>query len=170
MNPNLVCPPWTGPRRPPLPVPGRRRWAILAGVRLLALGCGDDGLGRRYPVRGRVTYRDLPVPAGTISFRPTDPGGRVAAGTIVDGSYSLTTLSPGDGAFPGEYRVTVLSKDVGRPGGVAVAEGQVDQDRVADATTAAKDRVPDKYSNPQTSGLTREVGPKTNRIDLNLVD
>jgi len=70
----------------------------------MVLGCGSDGLGRRYPVTGRVTYRERPVKSGTITFIPSNNVGRVAAGTIADGDYRLTTLSPGDGVSPGPIK------------------------------------------------------------------
>ena len=78
------------------------------------LGCGDDtGLGQRYPVSGTVTYNGKPVEKGQISFIATDKNKqRDANGFIQDGSYTLTTATPGDGALPGEYGVTVTSIEV----------------------------------------------------------
>ncbi len=79
----------------------------------LALGCGDEtGLEKRYPVSGTVTYHDQPVKHGQIHFLPESVGGRSATGVIEDGRYSLTTMVPDDGAVPGKYQVTIVSKDI----------------------------------------------------------
>src|SRR5262245_1741728 len=84
----------------------------LFSLSALVTGCGDDGLGKRYRVSGTITYGGKPVEQGIITFEPVDPNGRVAAGSITAGEYSLTTLQPDDGALAGKYRVTILSKDV----------------------------------------------------------
>src|SRR5262249_41391766 len=79
----------------------------------LVFGCGaDDGFGRRWPVRGTVTYNGQPLEAGRITFDPvaTDGSARVAAGTIRDGSYTLSTAGGDDGALPGKYQVAIVSR------------------------------------------------------------
>ena len=57
---------------------------------VVVLGCGGDesGLGRRYKVTGKVTYKGAPVPHGTVNFlpvKPPAPEGRAASGEIKDG-------------------------------------------------------------------------------------
>jgi hypothetical protein len=117
-------------RRPPL-----RRCGLLLALALL--GCGRDD--KPMPVHGRVFYRGQPLPGGTIVFAP-DPerGGRgpLACGEIgADGHYSLHT---GDtpGAVPGWHRVTIAASS---------ADSQAE--------------MPRKYSDPEQSGLLREVKP-----------
>jgi hypothetical protein len=92
-----------------------RAASVLASLGLvLVLDCGGDdtGLGRRYPVSGTVRYKGQPVEKGLISFRPTQPGGRAASGTISGGEYSLTTQIDNDGALPGTYQVSIIARDV----------------------------------------------------------
>ena len=43
---------------------------VAAAVTVAVVGCGDDGLGKRYPVKGKVTYKGELVKDGSISFRP----------------------------------------------------------------------------------------------------
>jgi len=148
-------------------------------VALLALlgvtGCGDDsGLGKRYSVSGTVTYNGQPVEEGQISFVPVDQTKQLAAnGFIQDGHYSLTTVSPQDGALPGEYKVTITSKEadnsqVART--IMEKGGGARQAEVGKATAKAKDRVPAKFQLPETSGLTAKVEEHSNTIDFPLKD
>jgi hypothetical protein len=151
---------------------------------LLAWGCGgDDGLPKRYPVRGEVTYKGTPLERGTINFLPQDSKGRGASGTIQNGSYSLTTQTPDDGAIPGSYRVTVravegteASKKVltRTPGAPASYDqpyfGPPSGPQIAKANKLARRLVPDKFNNPDLSGLTAEVKPEPNQIDFKLAD
>src|SRR3954452_32978 len=91
-----------------------RSSALFVGLTLVA-GCSDDGFGRqRYSVQGTVTYRGKNLAKGRISFVPVPEasGGQAASGQIENGYYSLSTLTPGDGALPGKYKVTVVAFDV----------------------------------------------------------
>jgi hypothetical protein len=140
---------------------------------ILALGCSDDtGLSKRYPVYGRVSFQGAPVAKGRIDFHPVDPGKcRPASGEIRNGSYSLTTLSPDDGALPGEYKVTVSSTDVDNSKVIATVKargGGGRQQDIARATHNAKSLVPKKYSLRDTSDLTATVQERSNSLDFQL--
>lgn len=157
---------------------GFRFIAVQSGAALLSLGlillvgCGDDGFGRRYPVSGKVSVKGVPLEHGRISFEP-EPGkeGRVASGEIENGAYTLTTHSPGDGALPGSYRVTIVAKDVNNDNVVKNAGGGAGrQDDIYKAEKAAKRLVPAKYELAETSGLKAEVGEKTNTFDFDVTD
>jgi hypothetical protein len=154
-----------------LPDPRPTR-AILAALGLLAiLGCGDDGLAKRYAVSGRVTFKGTPVSSGTITFVPEDSkAGRTATAVITDGSYKLTTLTPGDGAFPGKYQVSVVARDADTSE-VAKAPNSLRRiKQIAAANLKARSILPEKYATPSTSGLTREVLAQSNQIDFELTD
>ena len=47
-----------------------------AAIAVMIVGCGDDGLGKRYAVSGKVTYKGAPVADASIAFRPAggEPG------------------------------------------------------------------------------------------------
>jgi hypothetical protein len=144
-------------------IPGRRiaPGAIAAAVLacLVALpGCGESGptMGRVY---GKVTYNGKPVPKGTITFVPTTPGGRNATGVIAeDGSYSLQTESPGDGAITGDYKVAISARD------------DVILDYIPKKAPPPKRLTPEKYENPETSDLTAKVESGSNSRDFDLTD
>jgi hypothetical protein len=108
---------------------------------LAVLGCGRDD--KLTPVRGQVFYHGRPLAGGIIVFTPdAERGGRgpLACGEIgADGRYILHT---GDkpGAVPGWHRITVAP--VTPPAQTAAPPG-ID--------------LPRRYSDPEQSGLLREI-------------
>ena len=115
----------------------------------LAAGCGSG----RYPVAGRVTYEDgTPVEAGTVIGEATVNGKAVGVqGNIgPDGSFRWGTERAGDGAAPGSYRVAVMPVALG------------DSERAAGKQPAVDAR----YTKYQTSGITFEVKPGKNELNI----
>lgn len=140
---------------------------------LLILGCGDGtGLARRYKVSGTVNYKGAPLEKGTITFAPVDPNvAQAATGQIEGGSYSLTTAVDGDGALPGEYKVTISSREVDLTTAAGnVQGGSMRQDDVAKANAEAKKNIPAKYELAETSGLTYTVEKRSNTANFDLTD
>jgi hypothetical protein len=142
---------------------------------LIAIGCGDDsGLPKRYPVRGTVNYKGQVVAKGRIDFLPSGNEGRAASGDIIDGSYFLTTSVNGDGAIPGNYKVTVSAIDVELPpeaksspgGGQMFAQSKAR----GDVMKKAKVLVPKKFGSEKTTSLGAEVKAESNKVDFNLED
>ncbi len=77
----------------------------LAGLLLLFAGCGGadyDG-PERAAVSGTVTVDGVPLPFGTITFKPTGDG-RMANGAIEEGVYSIPEES---GPNLGSYMVDI---------------------------------------------------------------
>lgn len=143
-------------------------WSLIACV-----GCGDStGIAPRFPVSGNITYKGTPVENGRISFTPVDPEGRAAAGQIENGRYSLTTITDGDGALPGKYKVTVMAKSIDTSELQAIAKGgQFHHDKAfAKSVKNAKTLVPSKYSLAETSGLEYEVPSHSSTFDKDLQD
>jgi hypothetical protein len=154
--------------------PGRP-WApaarILAACLLIASGCSDDGLPKRYPVTGTVTYNGKPLERGQVNFLPTAPEGRPASGDIEAGRYSLMTQTPGDGAIPGKYRVTIVASDVDLTDAIAKQQGGIpSQQDVMKAQRKVKRAIPAKYEDPAKSGFEREVKEESNTFDFSLTD
>lgn len=87
-----------------------------------------------------------------------------------DGQYYLTTFQPGDGAVLGKHRVTIDAKRV--VGEAAppkkTAQELLGGDVETDATAVVEWLAPEKYSRPETSPLSAEVKPGTNRLDFEL--
>ncbi len=141
----------------------RERFLFATFRTLLALsllaGC-ERGAGPLVPVAGKVVYRGAPLPTGTVVFTP-DPqrGGRgqpAHAEIQKDGSYRLRT-SDAEGVAAGWHRITVLA--------VEAPPGDLPRDMVL----VPRSLIPERYRDPELSGLTREVkAGKENQIDVNL--
>jgi len=142
---------------------------------VLVIGCGDDGLGKRYPVYGKVTYKDQPVADASIQFFPV--GGpsndrRGATGVVKDGSYTLSTQGGDDGAFPGEYQVSITARlpDMSKAKeNQEKVGGSFRQDDVAKAYAKSKSAIPRKYESPD-AGLKATVKAESNKFDFDLKD
>ncbi len=126
---------------------------LMLGLAVILCGCGS-GL---YPVEGQVVWKDG-TPATELQHSSVvfdHPGKQTSSrGAIqADGSFKLTTNSPNDGAFPGEYKVLVLEvgrKSIGGPDGSALAPGAVDT----------------KYADPSTTTLLETVKAGPNKLVL----
>ncbi len=148
--------------------------AVVFSLMLVGCGSGDD-LGKRYAVYGTVTYNGKPLEKGSILFYPVtpDPKGinNGANGVIVNGEYTLSSRGDDDGAFPGDYLISVTSKDVDLTKAEAnVKAGVLRQDDVAKANAKAKSLIPTKYGNLDSSGLKAKVEAKSNKFDFALTD
>ena len=168
----------------------RRAMAVLAvAASFVMTSCGvDDGLGRRYPVSGTVTYNDQPLEKGVISFIPEDSKEGVGAtGAIEGGKYILSTGGSGDGARAGKYKVTITAKedasaaaeaafqkarasvkgkDLSGAGEVKVIPKQF----MTKAAAEAKSLIPTGYGDVRTTNLTAEVKEQSNTIPFKLSD
>lgn len=143
---------------------------IIGFVVLFLTGCGS-GHPERGIVQGTVTLDGKPLTKGSVTFWPTV--GRSALGEIQpDGSYTLTTFEPGDGAIVGSHKVTI---EVSEPGTAAPAPTSFEEEvkmlkegQSPDLTIPRKFLAPKRYTRPETTDLTAEIKSGVNRIDLKL--
>ena len=160
-----------------------RALALLAGPALLiAIGCSDDGMGKRYAVSGTVSYKGQPVNKARISFVPSKGQNAGASGEVVDGKFSgLTTLTPGDGVLPGDYKITVDQREVNEEELKAASQklakehgmdtiGQVPPEVQAAALKKAKSTIPGKYQIAETSDLSAKVDAEHTTFTFELKD
>jgi hypothetical protein len=151
---------------------------VASGVSFIA-SCGtDDGLGRRYPVSGTVTYNAAPLEKGMISFIPDDPKGVGANGAIENGSYSMSTAGDRAGARAGKYKVTITAQedsyakakaDFQKASGKA-DPGFIPKEFVTKAAAEAKNLIPAGYGDVRTTNLTAEVQERSTTVDFKLSD
>jgi len=148
----------------------RRNWISPSLCVLLLAGClgGSEQSASRpgtVPVSGTVTYKGQPVPDAHVSLIPN--GGETGAfgKTDAQGKFALQSFAPGDGAVPGAYTVTVTARVV--TGGVNTSQD------IAAPPPPVQEKwlAPQKYADPQTSGLTASVKPDgDNTLKLELAD
>jgi len=146
--------------------------AIATGLFTLLFlsGCGG-GAGPRAKVKGKVTFNNKPVTAGTISF--FGPDKRSGSAQIKDdGSYEIPD------APVGEVIITVeapdRSKMMGRvdqpqrPPGVGGMPADMDPGKSGSLSPDKIVPVPTKYNSEKTSPLTYTVTNQDQEYDVKL--
>ena len=119
---------------------------------LTVAGCGGHEKDTAV-VRGTVTLDGKPLPGGSVMFTP--PSGRGAVGPIAsDGTFSLSTYAPGDGAAVGPHKAAILAP-------------APPSETATPPAWAAK--LPQRYQNAESSGLEYTVeANKENVFDIQL--
>jgi hypothetical protein len=114
-------------------------------------GCSDSGRVPVFPVQGQVLFDGKPATGAHVVFHPVGKSGggalRPAGQVDHDGKFTLTTFQSGDGAPEGEYAVTV-----------ELWESKNDNPAV--------NRLPGRYQQAKTSGLTAKVAPGENQVPV----
>jgi major membrane immunogen (membrane-anchored lipoprotein) len=159
--------------------PKRFHSMLVVPALLVMVSCSnDDGLGKRYPVSGTVTYNGNPLEKGEISFVTEDLTKNYGAtGIITDGKYTLSTGGNDDGAQVGKYKVTIKSKEDFATKAQADFQKESGRDNpkfpptyTAKAEAAAKSLIPAGYGDLRTTTLTAEVKAESNTIPFALSD
>jgi hypothetical protein len=138
-----------------------RRSLCGAVLVVAAFGCGRNGPVR---VEGKVLLDGQPLKGAMVSFLPEDPGGRAAHGmTVADGSFKLTTTQPDDGAWPGNYKVTVTYSEPVQLAGPAASSQEAMQafEKAAQEQKKKPPKVviPAKFSDAGKTVLRQKVPP-----------
>ena len=157
----------------------RRHWepaaAVLFAFTLFAFpaGCGDSGPQRpeTVPATGRVFFNEKPLEGAQVSFMGSGTQQAAVGKTDAEGRFRLTTFEPGDGAMPGEHRVTVSKVEAEGREVMQIQNPQdsneiyskffqpgVDPAKRAKALSGrAKETLPQRYAGYDTSGLSVRV-------------
>jgi hypothetical protein len=147
---------------------------VLIPVCLCLLGCRDDGLPKRAPVSGKVTYNGEPLAGAMVNFYPEQPGERVSVGETNDqGEFTVWCYEIGDGAVLGNHRVAIRKEGPPKPTGVhpsQIAEGMDESwyEEMGQSFTR-EPLIPPRYFSPDTSELAVEVvGGRRNTFEFHL--
>ena len=137
-----------------------RRLVLLslgAVVSACAIGAGCRSGVELLPVSGVVTLDGKPVDQATVLFKPES--GPVAYGqTNADGRFELSTAGR-KGAVPGKHKVSITKTKVSGVGN----DEMVDPEKVKTEWI-----VPQKYTDPEKSGLTAEVARGKTAFEFDL--
>jgi len=133
---------------------------MLAGVSLLS-GCGKP-FGS---VTGTITLGGAPLPAGLVSFLAED-GTVVSANVDANGSYRVENVPTG---LAKVMVYTAFNDNLGAMGDALKNQGR-DPARFKDVPNPSPPLVvvPQKYSTPETSGLSVTVGRGETKYDIPL--
>jgi hypothetical protein len=123
-------------------------------------GCGTKAVGvdGTVPVTGTVTQKGAPLAGATVTFAPSGTARSASGVTDPQGKFALTTLKPGDGAMPGEYKVTVTKMEpVGKVYTQEEANEYYNKNQKAPPSPEMKNAVAEKFSKIDSSGLSASV-------------
>jgi len=132
-------------------MPPFQRLLPLTVVVLTLAGCGGDMAS----VTGTVTYDGDPLSTGTVTFHPVGEGPTGYGSIQSDGSFRIQTGQQA-GLPPGEYRVTVQ------------ATGPVPEPTPENLEPVPESIIPQRYANPDQSGLKFTVEPGGNQFPIEL--
>jgi hypothetical protein len=145
-------------------------WGMCAILSALSLGCGGgEKIPDLYPVSGKVTYNGKPVPGAIVAFfpdvkvdpkkaDPKKPTPKPSTATADDDGNYVLYWNGGDneGAPEGKYKVSIVCLKPYGPGD--------------DTEEKAPSLIPERYGNPNTSGLNKIVKDDDNTFNFDLDD
>jgi hypothetical protein len=128
------------------------------GILLVGLGIGcsseEEDKPEVVPVEIKVLSAGNPAKGAIVTLVPEDKSARRPTGIVdAEGMLSLMTLEPGDGAPPGNYKVTVVW-----PVGAERLSRQQLQDAAYGGETPP-DRLKGKLSDSETTPLSLTIEP-----------
>ena len=146
---------------------------LLFPLFLLATGCGT----KQGTVSGTVYYKGKPLPGGNVRFFPEGQGGSFYSAIGSDGSYSMSKLPPGSA------KITVVyspENPLAKMKGFNKANAEKGIKKQQEIIEAAKGKgggaaasaetvtLPDKYGDPDKSGLKVDVTGGSQTFDIKM--
>jgi hypothetical protein len=119
----------------------------LVAIVVTASGCG--GGNQKVTINGTVSYKGQRVSGGMLQFSGPKGGAPAAATIQQDGTFIITDV------VPGEVKVSIAATPP--PGG---------KTRSAPKVTSAD--LPEKYRDPEKSGLKYTITPDTRQLDVEI--
>lgn len=150
------------------------------GITLLLaalMGCGGGAEGsakkvKTYKVTGTVKLLGQPVSNAMVGFAPKEKQPFAMGRTDLEGKYTLTTYSTGDGAAPGAYGITVIKMDDQPETGPSEALHGDAAFKSSHNASSAKSKaskgalISDIYNSANTTPLSFKVEEKDNVYDI----
>ena len=153
---------------------------------MVVLGCGG-GAPDVQKVTGKVMYDGKPLADADVTFvmeggkLPRNPSGKTGADGTYELTYAWTIKKTLKGAPVGKYKVTVkkMERDEREETGTGVdADSEGDDEYMkmagkgkegqAAGPPGPKWLIPEKYTSPATTPITKEVTEGDNSIDITL--
>ena len=140
-------------------------WFTTAALVIGCRGSDDKWIADRpkvAPAEGVVTFKGMPVEGATIVFAPASGTNAASGLTGSGGRFSLSAFPPDAGTVPGKYKVSITKREQPAPPAAASHDELTTE-------TPPKNLLPDRYGEPETSGLTADIpaeGKKDLKFDL----
>jgi len=129
---------------------------ILMGVTGGLSGCsGPADKYEMISLHGNVTYQGQPLQEGVINFMPSDFSNSFS-GNVKNGTYDVKVNQAALSDSPRDMLVIISAWETAPSMG---ADGQ---------PVPGKEKIPKKYFEPKTSGLTAAVSIKNRKFDFDL--
>jgi hypothetical protein len=147
--------------------------ALLSLLSCLAWLAGCGGSSAHGKVSGKVLYNDKPVTGGTVTFRPADTAENAVFAQIdANGNYSASVPV-------GPVKIAVNNKDLEPleikksprptfPKGTTPATEKEDPRVNPQKPPGTYVKIPEKYNQVESSGLTYTVKSKSQNFDIKL--
>ena len=149
--------------------------ALACALLVSTTGCGDSG-GPYSTLTGEVTHNGRPVNDATVILTGTTktqgdgPAAEFITSTDSSGKFVISVVGEKPGIPPGMYKVAVtkmkLPKGMDLDPEAGMDMGQLEAAGMDDGGSG--NQLPDKYSSPESSGLsvTLAEGPNTTKFNL----
>jgi hypothetical protein len=128
-----------------LPCFPARLVGLVITVLVVAAGCGGEK--KLAAINGTVKYKGQPVRAGSVKFLGPNNSASVAS-IKPDGTFIITDVTPG------EVKVAIVE------GPPPWQDGKEPAPKV--------EPLPDKYGDPEKSGLKYTITPSTTTLDIDI--
>lgn len=129
-------------------------YVLVLGICTL-VGCSDNGL---VPVQGRVLVDGKPIENAAVLFQPESGGVPATGVTGPNGEFKLATAGVGEGATSGMNGVSIVKSVVAQP------NRKIEESEIV----PMKYETPIKYASPKTSGISIDVKPGMEPVELKL--
>ncbi len=149
--------------------PRPRSFAVvfIAGYVAFLIGCGRGNDTKNLILTGKITYKGAIVSGGTIKLVPTDSKIVPVTSQInPNGTYSVVPTGLGD------MKVAIETESIKGQTGAAytVPPTRKGLPEITDANLPKYVKIPGKYANEASSGLTVTIQKGKNQKDFELTD
>jgi hypothetical protein len=124
----------------------------LVAIVVAASGCGGDG-NKKMTINGTVSYKGQPLSGGMLQFVGSKGGTPSAAPIQKDGTFLMTDVEPGEV----KVSITATPQSSGPSG-----------DKAGSGPKITPDDLPEKYRDPEKSGLKYTITPDTRQLDIKI--
>jgi len=138
---------------------------VVFSLCLSSTGCGAK-VGN---VKGKITYKDKPLPQGQITFWAAD--GTAIQGLIRNGMYEVKKVPVGEAKVAihsmDDAKIVAMAKELSKKSRGKEGEEQM-KNETRPNVQVPKSLIPDKYTDQKSSGLSTTINGGENEYNIDL--